>query len=128
MRCDNCMNYSTMTDREMLEIAARAMGIQNARWVIGFEDLGLCISGLSTLKEWWNPLNNSGETLDMANEQEISITFTDCSDNAPIVIAKYLGGEITNCNFPDPYKATRRTVVQAVVKQQLQLEEAINGL
>ena len=119
-----------LTDREMLEIAARACGYDtkhswNAhRLTLDPPVIALCIPNVHS---GWNPLEDDGQALRLANDKGISIIFTDCLDDAPIVIAKYCDGEVTRCNFPDHNKQTRRAIVEAVVKQQLLLEETCNG-
>lgn len=120
-----------LTDREMLKIAARACDYKlflhkNTRE--NYEQFKIPSEDNWSKWEVWNPLEDDGQCFRLANRKEISVTFTDCEDNAPIVVAKYFGGEIIRCNFPDPYKETRRAIVEAVVKQQLEYEEVMNAI
>lgn len=74
---------------------------------------------MAAMHTYWNPLDNDGDALRLANKAGVSIIFGDCLDDAPIVTAKWFDGEVTRGNFPDPYKATRRAIVLAVAQKQL---------
>ena len=73
-----------MTDRELLEKAAKAAGYDTSHpWNVGRLLLvppvdSLCISDVST---GWNPLNNDGHALRLAVELRIEVGFNDdCSE------------------------------------------------
>lgn len=104
------------TDRELLEMAARAAGIVGL-----WHELGQCIhvtdcEGMSDL--WWRPLTDDGDALRLAVACSISVntmlvdglnrprheTAACSSYGLPIVHDKHSG---------DPYAATRRAIVRA---------------
>jgi hypothetical protein len=111
-----------MTDNEMLLLAAKADGLE----LIG--DCVIPAGGLWILKNgrdtYWNPLLDDGEALRLANNLNLSIEFTSCQDDAPVVwVRDGYGYEERHCNFPDPYKATRRAIVIAAAEYQKKYEE-----
>ena len=65
-----------MTDRELLELAAKAAGytvnasMQAERDAIGAGDVGLWIDGIRTC---WNPLTDDGDALRLAVKLSISV-------------------------------------------------------
>ena len=89
-----------MTDREMLELAAKAAGI-DPKW-----------DGLY----WqWNPLTDDGDALRLAVKLRLGINLT--YEDVAIV-----GQEHTQAQFcleqngDDPYAATRRAIVRAAAE------------
>ncbi len=66
-----------MMDRELLELAAKAVGhkvnvsMQEERDAIGAGDVGLWIDGVSTC---WNPRRDSGQALELAATLGIDLT------------------------------------------------------
>ena len=99
-----------MTDRELLKMAAKAAGFG-----ISFRPSGMCVvQGDYSIGPAWNPLDDSGDALNLSIGLGLSIRFGDCSDSAPVV---WCGedGQMTN-NFPDPYVATRRAIVRAAAE------------
>jgi hypothetical protein len=69
-----------MTDRELLELAAKAAGIKidksefngGARGNTGFDTLGNAILDWSEMKRW-NPLTDDGDALRLAVKLDISV-------------------------------------------------------
>lgn len=113
-----------MTDKELLELAAKAAGI-DVRWVEGslLDDYyKLPTTGYLTVSEGrnhvWNPLTSSGDALRLAVKLEIDVMFgfpakaVQCVyPNQPIdytVIKEDFGN--------DPYAATRRAIVRAAAE------------
>lgn len=95
-----------MTDRELLEKAAKAAGI-DVEWLLDFENK-------EYLHNWedgcvWNPLTDDGDALRLAVKLRMDIVhFSD------LVRADVNGLE--DCheqNGIDPYAATRRAIVRA---------------
>ena len=84
-----------MTDRELLELAAKAAGYVELQ----FDSK---IDGLTDYEGWiWNPLTDDGDALWLA------------------VKLKLLGGNyFDSCQFEtgDPYAATRRAIVRAAAE------------
>jgi hypothetical protein len=106
-------------DRELLELAARAV------WAERDEAGVYWLSG-----EPWNPLESDGDALRTANRTGICIEFGSCADDAPIVRcgpAEDRNNWPQVCNFPDPGKATRHAIVEAVAAQQRIYEAARLG-
>ena len=106
-----------MSDRELLELAARAAGdIPNA--VIGAEP-GYYWCG-DTCRQQWNPLTDDGDALRLAVKLGITLytnirTAYVLFGNAPINADDR---EITAAEEPsaDPYAATRRAIVRAAAE------------
>ena len=109
-----------MTDRELLEAAARAAGIGD----VDFDD---CVSGYYPCQfdlesgdpKWWNPILDDGDALRLAVKLGLTVgpshgatyaTIAPCPDdfedgNFPIRVAQM--------HNADPYAATRRAIVRA---------------
>ena len=101
-----------MTDREMLELAAKAAGIV-AQW--DCPDRGMMTltpSGVDTMT--WNPLTDDGDALRLAVRLSIR---PNCAERAS---ADYwLGCELNTVIEElngDPYAATRRAIVRAAAE------------
>jgi hypothetical protein len=111
-----------MTDNEMLQLAAKAVYIELDFNVRG--DFAPYYINSRGGHSSWNPLNDDGEALRLANDLYLSIEFTYCQDDAPVVwVRDGYGYEKRHCNFPDPYKAARRAIVQAAAEIQKNYEE-----
>lgn len=106
-------------DRELLELAAKAAGIDLV-WdgppshcdVPRFRDR-------DAPSIWWNPLNEDGDALRLAVKLRICIEFGDCMDDAPIVRCGWLTGRDDwhqHANFPDSGATTRRAIVMAAAE------------
>jgi len=106
-----------MTDKELLELAAKAADITLSHWdktrntfapVIG-------VSG-----EWWNPLTDDGDAMRLAVNLAIRIYrnnesgYTSCDY---VSLGKYSDDfiEFDNAN-EDEYAATRRAIVRAAAE------------
>ena len=96
-----------MTDRELLEAAAKAAGIERWYW-----SSGLMIVGPATREEPWNPLDDDGDALRLAVRLAImidpsgsmakAITCNRPPETDPV--EKYAG---------DPNASCRRAIVRA---------------
>jgi len=96
-----------MTDRELLELAAKAAEIEYEYCRI---EVGGCL--LKDKAIWWNPLTDDGDALRLAVKLKMDITF-----NTTDVIAFPQDGRDGACELihvADPYAATRRAIVRAV--------------
>ena len=108
-----------MTDRELLELAAKAAGY---------------VLGQHSQKEWavtlggkeWNPLIDDGDALRLAVKLRITIDLTDC-ECCVSVYANQIEGEGADVSIrhsdhfvdhetSDPYAATRRAIVRAAAE------------
>jgi hypothetical protein len=97
-----------MTDKELLELAAKACGmtVQEALAKIG--------KPISLYSEW-NPLGDDGDALRLAVRLQIIVGNYDNYANAG-----QIGGDIEvtvwNHEEKDPYAATRRAIVRAAAE------------
>ena len=98
-----------MTDREMLEFAAKAAGI-GLKWHHSHNDAYARRNG----EYWavWNPLANDGDALRLAVRCDIAFMLeterTSATTNTGQRFTEWLG--------TDPYAATRRAIVRAAAE------------
>ena len=103
----------TMTDRELLERAAKAAGLtihakhQASRDACGAGDVGLWISRKSTC---WNPLTDDGDALRLAVKLELQLDLRHSFHTVRVYGAAE--GRIDE-GGKDPLAATRRAIVRA---------------
>ena len=96
-----------MTDRELLEMAAKAAGITSVgygRNGIATGRNGPCLVG------YWNPLTDDGDALRLAVKLDISL-LGDFPQN--IVVVAFDARRIIEKYDGDQYAATRRAIVRA---------------
>jgi hypothetical protein len=95
-----------MTDRELLELASKACGLEDAKMRIEFNQ--------------WNPLEDDGDALRLAVKLEMQVSigfrgrinvavYLDCGMNA-------LPFNTREVNSDDPLAATRRAIVRAAAE------------
>lgn len=106
------------TDRELLELAAKAAGIA----LRGVCDTHALIDGTATQLGLWNPLTDDGDALRLAVKLRLSIDYAP-HDVGPYVRAWRPGVEMLYAPVSeledfhaadgDPYAATRRAIVRA---------------
>ena len=108
-----------MTDRELLELAAKAAGKYGLRYVNNEPIQGGYRTGLwcDLEEQCWNPLTDNGQALELAVKLKMDIrpseeiqTIHIWSDVLDQWIGEFYGG--TN----DPYAATRRVIVRAAAE------------
>jgi hypothetical protein len=92
------------TDRELLELAAKAAGIE-----VFFDDDGDCYRvKASENRAYWNPLQFDGDALRLAVNLQLHVL---------VGVAQTPDGDIhVDKNMGDPYAATRRAIVCAAVE------------
>jgi hypothetical protein len=96
-----------MTDRELLELAAKAAGIECKKTPIGFY--------LSDEDRNWNPLTDDGDAFRLAVKLGMQITIIldgDDGDHFPQTMVDWATEEHLN----DPYAATRRAIVRVAAE------------
>ena len=94
-----------MTDRELLELAAKAAGIE----VIGpMGDDGLTLFN----GKHWNPLADDGDALRLA----VKLRFEIDMGRGRIAIRQSVGIKILEDFNHDPHAATRRAIVRAAAE------------
>lgn len=96
-----------MTDRELLELAAKAAQIMVNPW---HEKYGLLLSDFDF--EPWNPLYDDGDALRLAVKLLFEIDF----GLGSIAIRHSTGIKIIEAYNDDPYAATRRAIVRAAAE------------
>ena len=100
-----------MTDRELLELAAKAAGIE-LRW----HPDGTAYSDSRCKGYWgvWNPIADDGDALRLAVKLKFVLSPPD-----PYLNKVYVSGEGVGCVedcLDEPYAATRRAIVRAAAE------------
>lgn len=101
-----------MDDRTMLELAAKAAGI-NARWFPEYAPSLRVFGG-----DLWNPLTDDGDALRLAVKLFMALTF--CADGK--MHAEGLDCEYACESMPDHNLAARRAITRAAAEIQLSKE------
>ena len=107
------------TDRELLELAARSIGIDG----VCDENTGDIWRGTGSLS--WNPLKFDGDALRLAVKLGISIIFFDGFEEVKAETCA-LDVEVFEKYSSDVYAATRRAITRAAAQIQLNKEQT-NG-
>ena len=108
-----------MTDRELLELAAKAAGIERDK------DGEFCIQphqddcrwwddGFCTCGAIWNPLNDDGDALRLAVRLKMAIGHYGCGTCEVVSIEGSV--RCDEFNDADPLAATRRAIVRAAAE------------
>jgi len=111
-----------MTDKELLELAAKAAGI-DVRWYQG--DCLRVADKCNGFAGRWNPLTDDGDALRLAVKLGIDLLFT--FEDVEAVATHYARQEDQEMVSPwaceswtlkqqDPYAATRRAIVRAAAE------------
>lgn len=100
------------TDRELLEGAARAAGMDDAFYANDSRAYEGEVMYSPSLESYWNPLTDDGDALRLAVELGIQLYFFLPNDDIgkPYTEASRFVKEQHN---NDPYAATRRAIVRA---------------
>jgi hypothetical protein len=97
-----------MTDRKLLELAAKAAGI-------GFNDKRSPTGNIALYcgpsGGWWNPFDDDGDALRLAVKLKLEIRFY---TNDDVVVGD--GEDAYECMSGEPYSATRRAIVKAAAE------------
>ena len=114
-----------MTDKELLELAAKAAGYQldglASRYIaqgVGVDDfLELNDSGGHSV---WNPLTNDGDALRLAVRLRLRVccptSDSDCALASNGDVTAYSEDDLTDIPMSDLYAATRRAIVRAAAE------------
>jgi len=98
-----------MTDRELLEMAARAAGIKIHSFQIG--KINGTIDGLKNFH--WNPLTDDGDAFRLAVKLDIPISSEAVNGTTWICRGEL---QVFESHNGDPYAATRRAIVRAAAE------------
>jgi hypothetical protein len=108
-----------MTDRELLELAAKAAGFDVVFY--NNECVGLGISDCK--RDWpWNPLTDDGDALRLAVKLNLAITPYPIYNNPKHSVLAQLKNlddsrfEVMEMHGTDPYAATRRAITRAAAE------------
>ncbi len=99
-----------MTDRELLELAARAAGIKHPGGEHSIHNDGRLwdCNGL----RWWNPLTDDGDALRLAVKLNLCVVHTGIG----VSVSEAGCHSSIEHSHPDPYAATRRAIVRAAAE------------
>lgn len=86
------------TEREMLEAAARAMGLQQTGWLDGHEPMQAVLVADGDYQRLWNPLNDGAQALDLAAALRISVEHDHPHEPCGWVLAS-INGENERVSF-----------------------------
>jgi hypothetical protein len=101
-----------MTDRELLELAAKAAGYTFTYGKEWWDEYELQVHGVR-----WNPLADDGDALRLAVKLGICITVDlDRGAETEAWAYAFFGGGVEEDHRDDPYAATRRAIVRAAAE------------
>jgi hypothetical protein len=106
-----------MTDKELLEHAARAAGVNLQQWQSGFVELR------DNIITHWNPLKDDGDALKLAVKLGLNVTHYPIykQPKHSVIVKRYQKSDIMREKNPtevveiyndDPMAATRRAIVR----------------
>lgn len=105
-----------MTDRELLELAAKAAGLVNPRYVSETSwGTGISHGTCDQVYVIWNPLTNDGDALRLAVKLRISV-FVSNRKRAPSTSAFDGRVSVVVPHGEDARAATRRAIVRAAAE------------
>ena len=99
-----------MTDHELLELAARAAGVESRKTP------SKTLLARFGVTEWveWNPLTDDGDALRLAVKLGLRIEINTQVLGDTLVISEFYDN--VECHNSDPYAATRRAIVKAAAE------------
>ena len=104
-----------MTDRELLELAAKAAGYKHTQW--SPLQHPTVRWGVCTIDGIWNPLTDDGDALRLAVKLELYPINLACVDNGELMVeVDCKDGSVLEVLGDDPYAATRRAIVRAAAE------------
>ena len=120
-----------MTDRELLELAAKAAGIcghyacHHPKFDNDWEELGIWFVDKNDCTSCWNPLKDDGDALRLAVNLKLDVSFGNryYFDEGPMTFCGTYWSSGESATFKrfvshgsDPYAATRRAIVRAAAE------------
>ena len=106
-----------MSDKELLELAAKAAGIDgiwSETW--NFKG-GMLIDYRGGIGHWyWNPLTDDGDALRLAVKLKIDVCSEYWNDDESVQAQNDNGDICVEQKGLDPYAATRRAIVRAAAQ------------
>ena len=110
------MTRDDMTDRELLELAAKAAGMEYIKPAEGYDGcLGLEVGNNPMRTQSWNPLKNDGDALRLAVKLKMCLK-RHYFEGEYYVMASHDAGWSQENIKSDPYAATRRAIVRAAAE------------
>ena len=103
-----------MTDRELLELAAKAAGIKGW-WLAESKTFQINTAPFRNFVTW-NPLADDGDALRLAVKLEMFLEIHQSVTTADIGIGKNEWVTCAEKHGNDPYAATRRAIVRAAAE------------
>ena len=101
------------TDRELLELAAKAAGWNDFDWLAG--DGYMSVYDAQGKQSAWNPLTDDGDALRLA--VKLHLCVTSFSDEQMVgYVSKGQGRNVHEAPGNDPYAATRLAIVRAAAE------------
>jgi hypothetical protein len=101
-----------VSDRELLELAAKSAGIRINYWVYDNDDDSPSVLESGGI---WNPLTDDGDALRLA--VKLGLTIQHLTANEEVVVSSYSGSsEAYEFYLSDPCAATRRAIVRAAAE------------
>ena len=114
-----------MTDREMLELAARAAGLKEFTEITGRFAVRTRFTGM---QDWspWNPLTDDGDALRLVVKLKIDLynyapPITEFERIEAVDYRTAFEGALESCGS-DPFAATRRAITRAAAEIGRQME------
>ena len=100
-----------MTDRELLEMAAKAAGVE-ITWAL----MGDTYAAWLPNELLWSPLNDDGDALRLAVKLNLSMDLFDKEILVGYTTKSNQCDQVTETCSNDPYAATRRAIVRAAAE------------
>lgn len=105
-----------MSDRELLELAAKAAGLKPGSWHDGWNDEG------RETGDYWNPLTDDGDALRLAVKLGMDVLFD--AESVEVISTQHGRMDDGEMIAPwawehlrtDPYAATRRAITRAAAE------------
>ena len=98
-----------MTDKELLELTAKAAGIEIVKW--NSHDSPM-IRYDAAINIPWNPITDDGDALRLAVKLKMNIDIVEEATGAGALVYRWC----SEVNNGDPYAATRRAIVRAAAE------------